>query len=252
MKVIVRIWAKELGTALILGKPMLWWCLSEVKKARFIDEVFVWAENEELARIAQGCDCHVVLRTPDQVFSLEDSFDPDEWGHFLDDSIMSKCGTSGDVWVFMNCNSCLITGEILEDMFVKLMEAKGGDTISPVCKTDPGFHMMNPKTGHLFPIWFYPGMDRQDYPDLYKVGNIRIKRRREPYQMQRLLYHEVAQEFVFEVQNQEDVRLADYYLGLRLGGEIVLPNTETEIGKSHRLWKEHGNGTRTCNESSMN
>ena len=69
MKVIARMKARGTGSTLkrknaypILGKPMLWWALTEAKKADFIDDIFVWTDDAELAEITRDCGCHVVPR----------------------------------------------------------------------------------------------------------------------------------------------------------------------------------------------
>ncbi len=223
MKVIGHMWAKDVSSTLILGKPMLWWSLIEGKKTSFSDGVFVLAENDELAQIARECECHAIVRKPDQVFHVKESKNPNEWCQFLNDEVSKVCGTLGDVLVFLSGNSCLMTPEVLEDMFVKLMEDMVSDTIGPVTKIDPYLLMKNPVSDHFFPFWFEPGMDRQDYPGLYRAGSVRIQ-----HALRRpgvgLLYHEVAPEYVFEVNSQEDIGLVEYYLGLRLGGKIVLPH----------------------------
>ena len=230
MKVIARVWAKEIGTTPILNKPMLWWTLSQAKKAGFIDEVFVWAENEELAWIAESSGCHAVLGASDQDFGVDELFYSDVWSTALSERIMSVCGTLGDVRLFLSCGSCLMTAEVLEDMFVKLMEDMVSDTIIPVTKTEPYLYMENPKSGRLFPFWIQPGVDRQDYPDLYRSGTTRFRHTlRRPGI--RVLYHELDPDFMLEVKNLEDADLAEYYLSLRLGGKIILPERVEGLGR---------------------
>ena len=162
MKIIARMMARGNGSTLnrknaypILGKPMLWWALTEAKKTDFIDEIFVWTEDEELAQITRDCGCNIIPRTMDQVYYFGGFSDPNGWAAYLDDYIRSKCGTTGDIKVSLNCNYCLLTAEVFEAMFVKLMEDRVADTIVPVAKFDPHLYMENPKTGSLFPIYLY-------------------------------------------------------------------------------------------------
>lgn len=244
MKVIARLLARGNGSSLkrknsypILGKPMLWRFLTEVKKADFIDDIFVWTEDDELARITRDCACHVIPRSREQTFYHSGFSDPNQWGTYMDDFIMSKCGTLGDIKVGLNCNYCLITAEILEKMFVRLMEDRTADTIMPVTKIDPHLYMENPKTGCLFPVWVHSGLDRQDYPDLYRAGGLSIshpKRRIHNFGL-RTLYYQVPPEYLLDIHSIEDVKLAEYYLMRRLGGKIVLPepNRDQEKGDSN-------------------
>jgi len=232
LKVIARMMARGNGSTLkrknaypILGKPMLWWSLTEAKKASFIDDIFVWTEDEELAQITRDCGCHVIPRSRDQIFYHGGFSDPNKWSSYMDEYIMSKCGTLGDIRVSLNCNYCLMTAEILENMFVRLMEDRAADTIIPVTKVDPYLYMENPKTRCLFPIWVHPGLDRQDYPDLFRAGGISIRHTKRGIHNfgQRMLYYEVAPEYLLDVHDEGDVKLAEYYLMRRLGGKIILP-----------------------------
>jgi len=122
------------------------------------------------------------------------------------------CGTTGDIKVSLNCNYCLLTPEILDAMFVRLMEDRTADTIVPVTRVDPHLYMANPKTGCLFPVWVQPGLDRQDYPDLYRMGGVSIRHAKRgigSYGL-RMLYHEVPREYLFDVHTLEDVHMAEY------------------------------------------
>lgn len=238
MTVIARMMARGTGSTLkrknaypILGRPMLWWALTEAKKADFIDEVFVWTEDDELAHITRECGGHVIPRSDDQIFYYGGFSDPNQWGKWMDDHIRDTCGTLGDVRVSLNCNLCLMTAEILYEMFVRLMEDRVADTIVPVTKVDPHLYMENPKTGCLFPVWTHPGLDRQDYPDLYRTGGLSIRHARRGIHDfgQRMLYHEVPKEYLLDIHGLEDVKLAEYYLMRRLGVKIELPAQKTEM-----------------------
>jgi CMP-N-acetylneuraminic acid synthetase len=251
MKVIACMLARGNGSTLkrknaypLLGKPMLRIALEEANKAGFIDEIFVWTEDEELAQITRDCGCHVIPRTQDQIFYHGGFSDPNQWGRYRDQYIISKCGTLGDIRMSLNCNYCLMTGEILERMFVSLMEDRSADMIIPVTKVDPYLFMENPKTRCLFPVWFHIGLDRQDYPNLYRSGGISITHSKRGINSfgHRTLYHEVPPEYLIDVHNLEDVKLAEYYLMRRLGGKIVLPDSiETE--KSEDKGSKFDNGT---------
>jgi len=237
MKVVATMIARGSGSSLkrknafrILGKPILRMALEEAQRSGFIDEIFVWTEDDELAQITRDCGCHVIPRTRDQVFYHGGFSDPNEWGPYRDQHITSKCGTLGDIRVSLNCNYCLMTGDILERMFERLMEDRSADTIMPVTKVDPCLFMENAKTKSLFPLWFHHGLDRQDYPDLYRAGGVSIRHSKRGVNAfgQRTLYHEVSPEYLLDIHDMEDVKLAEYYLMRRLGGKIVLPDREDD------------------------
>jgi hypothetical protein len=185
-----------------------------------------------MAEITRDCGCHVIPRTREQVFYFGGFSDPNRWASYLDDHIQATCGTTGDIKVSLNCNYCLLTPEILNAMFVRLMEDRTADTIVPVTKVDPHLYTANPKTGYLFPVWVQPGLDRQDYPDLYRMGGISIRHAKRgigSYGL-RMLYHEVAREYLFDVHTLEDVHLAEYYLMRRMGGRVIMDEKRRQDG----------------------
>ncbi len=232
MKVIAKMMARGSGSTLnrknaypILGKPMLWHFLSEIKKTKFIDEVFVWTEDEELANVTRECGCHVIPRTREQVYSHGGFSDPDQWSQLMNDYIRKKCGSDGDIRVTLNCNYCLMTAEILENMFDRLMEDSVADSIVAVERVNPHIFMENPKTGYLFPVWKQVGLERQDYPDLYRdsaINIIHVERELRNTKLMRL-FHVVDPEYLLDVDDSSDVKLAEYYLMRRMNGRIVLP-----------------------------
>lgn len=232
MKVVAQLRVRGIGSTLkrknaypIIGVPMLERFLTEMKKAKFIDHIFVWTEDDELADITRQCRCHVVPRSLEQVFEYSGFGNPQQWGEEVSKFIADTIGGETDIHVWLNCNYCLFTAELLEEMFCKLLEDQVAETIVPVVKVDPHLFMENPKTGYLFPVWHHETLDRQEYPDLFRFAGISIThlRRYKGSAARRLLYHEVAPEYLLDVDSEEDVKLAEYYLMRRLGGRIVLP-----------------------------
>ena len=97
MKVIARMIARGNGSTLkrknaypILGQPMIQRALIEAQKAGFIDDIFVWTEDEELAQITRDCGCHVIPRRRDQVYYFAGFSDPNEWGPYMDQYIKMR------------------------------------------------------------------------------------------------------------------------------------------------------------------
>lgn len=221
MKVIARMLAPEQAAAPIFGKPMMQWLLEEARRTNFIDAVFVLTGDKETAEIARASDCHVVFRDSGGGTGETGFRSRDQWDRDLHEAMYARCGSLGDVRVFLDYRSCLLTAEILEDMFVRLMEHMVADEIVPVSPVAPYLMIENSKTGGLFPLWVYYGLDRQDYPPLYRAGSVRIRHMLRSGNL-RLLHHEVSPECVLQVSEPEDVGLVEYYLALRSGGRIVV------------------------------
>lgn len=233
MKVVGRMMVRGMGSTLkrknaypILGKPMIWWTLSAAKEAGWIDDIFVWTEDEELAGIAGECGCSVLRRTKDQLFYHGGVEKKGNWLRHYDEMISAACGGVVDVVVNLNCNLCLLTADILEEMFKKLVAHPTATKIFPVTKVRPNLYTKNPTTGTLFPVFADSSLPPEEFPDLYRFGGTiivhweRAKRMKIP---RRFIYHEVSPEYLVDVHDLDDVRLAEYYLMRRLGGRVELP-----------------------------
>jgi CMP-N-acetylneuraminic acid synthetase len=207
----------------ILGKPMLQWCLEEAKKAKFIDHVFVWTEDDELKQITKDCQCEVIERYRDEVHYHGGFSNPNDWGQARTDQIeeflwetSNHRNNSIDIQVDINCNYCLMPGSILEDMYRVLMEDMTAEIIYPVSK----FHgdLFQPYNGMLFPVWHCQNLPKQQYPPLVLRGSgisITHKLRQEEHVELRSIYHTVKAEYLLDVHDKEDIELAEYYLSKR-------------------------------------
>ena len=201
----------------ILGKPMLQWSLEEAKKAKFIDHVFCWTEDEELKQITRDCGCNVIPRMKEQVHYHGGFSNPRQWGPARTRHIESVLGQI-DIQIDLNCNYCLFTGELLSDMYSKLMEDALAKDIFPVTRFNGHLFQINPKNDKLFPVWHCQDFDRQKYPDLVLRGSgisiTHMKRQREMVSLQSL-YHYVDHQYLLYVHDKDDVELAEYYLSKR-------------------------------------
>ena len=224
MNVIAVMMARGNGSTLkrknahpILGKPMLWWALTEAKKAKFMKEVYVWTEDDELAEITEECGCEVIPRTIDQVSYHGGFSNPQKWGKFRTGFIEEKSGPI-DIKIDLNCNYVLMTAEILETMFWKLMEDPTAKDIWPVAEVHGHYFTVNPNNDKLFPVWHCQDLDRQHYPKLFVRGSgiciTHEKRIRETVSLQSI-YHEVPQKYLLDVHDIEGVELAEFYLEKR-------------------------------------
>ena len=228
MNTIAVIMARGVGSTLkrknaypILKKSMLWWSLTEAKKAKFIKQIFVWTEDDELAKITKQCGCEVIPRTENQLAYHSGFSNPNTWGPERDKFITDKTGPI-DVKVDLNCNFVLMTSEILEGMFWKLMEDPMAKDIWPIAKVHGHYFMINPKNNKLFPVWHCQDLDRQAYPELVIRGSgisiSHLKRQQEAVGLQST-YYEVPAKYLLDVHDKEDVELAEYYLSKRKNPE---------------------------------
>ena len=223
MNVVATMMARGSGSTLlkknaypILGKPMLRWCLEEVKRARFIDHVFIWTGDEELSKITEDCECIVIPRSKDEICYGGGFSNPNDWGLMRTAFIEKYIGGKIDIAVHLNCNYVLMTAEILEAMFWQLMDDPMAKDIWPVTKIHGHYFMLHNKK--LFPVWHCQDLDRQAYPELVVRGSgISIthnKRQRDNVSLQST-YYEVEAKYLLDVHDKEDIELAEFYLQRR-------------------------------------
>lgn len=224
MNVVAVLMARGSGSTLkrknaypVLDHPMLWWALTEAKKAKFIKHVFVWTEDQELADITRQCGCEVIPRSEDEISYHSGFSNPNSWGPERDKFIVEKTGTI-DIKVDLNCNFVLMTAEILEGMFWKLMEDPMAGDIWPVAEVHGHYFMENPKNNKLFPVWHCQNLDRQSYPKFLVRGSgvciTHVLRQKIMVGLQSI-YYEVPERYLLDVHDEEGVELAEFYLRRR-------------------------------------
>lgn len=216
MRVVACIIARGEGSTLInknitpvFGRPLIEWSFCVCLRAKFIDETYIWTEDIQIAKITQEYNFKIIPRTKEQIYYHGGFSNPHEWSKIRNDFIGEH-----DIMVSLNCNYCLITSDILQEMYSKLMEDPMADKIVAVSKVDPHLYMINPKTGGLFPVFADHGLDRQMYPDLYRISGVIIAHRKRQREMVGLktIHHEVPKKYLLDVHTKEDVELAEYYL----------------------------------------
>lgn len=223
-----KMWARGEGSTLrrknarkICGKPMIYWTLKNALDAGFIDEIFVFTEDSEIAETTRALGCRVVDRPKEMIFYNGGFSSPVEWDRFFEEQIAAVTKARPDILVGLNCNICLLKGETLRRMYIRLMEDELAGTIFPVVETEPHLYMENPQTGYLFPIWEDPGLDRQKFPKLFRRIGVSISHRQriEASPLIRKLHHEVSFEEAIDIHSSEDIFLAEAFLNRRSSEE---------------------------------
>jgi CMP-N-acetylneuraminic acid synthetase len=225
MLIVGTMWARGEGSTLkrknarkICGKPMIFWALQNALDAGFIDEIFVFTEDPELANVTRDLGCHVIDRPKEMIFYNGGFSNPMEWDQYFKKQMSTLIQTPPDISVGLNCNICLLKSESLRQMYIRLMEDELAEAIFPVVRTEPHLYMENPQTGYLFPIWEDPGLDRQKFPKLYRKIGVTIShyRRSANHAYHRNLHHEVSFEESFDIHSEQDLKLAEFFLSQRL------------------------------------
>lgn len=202
----------------ICGHPMIYWTLKHAMDSGFIDHIYVFTEDPEIAQITESIGCKAVKRPKDMVFYNSGFSNPNEWWPYFQDKIKEDLGTSGDIIVNLNCNVCLLSGESLRQMYIKLMEDELAVNVFPVVEVEPHLYIENPATGYLFPIWDDPGLDRQKFPRLFRRVGVSVTHthRQASTNYQKCLHHEVPTAEAMDIHDEDDLLIAEAFLKRRL------------------------------------
>ena len=199
------------------GIPMIQHFLDEVKKTDFIDEIGVWTECDEIARVVESCGCTPLFRPRGMVHYGSGFYTPDEWHQCIDAETEKFFGKDPYVRVWLNCNHVLFRAETLNRMYEMFVEDTEADIIFPICEIDPDLHMVNPENGFLFPVLFRTGDLKGNENQLYRrIGmHISMSEAAPKEGPPKEIYLTVPWFEGKDVQEMEDIDFAEYTLSKR-------------------------------------
>ena len=225
MLIIGTMWARGEGSTLknknkrkICGMPMVHWALKNATDAGFIDEIFVITEDQEIADTARQLNCRVIERPREMLFYYGGFLEHTEWTKYVNEKKKAILKAEPDISVGLNCNICLLEGETLRQMYVKLMEDELASSIFPVVEVEPHLYMINSETGYLFPIWDDTGLDRQRFPKLYRRIGVAITHNKRLVEIvyNRNLHHVISRKESIDIHSEDDLKIAEMFLKERL------------------------------------
>ena len=200
----------------LLGKPMLWHFLTEMKKCSFLEDIAVWTESEEVAEVVKACECVPLKRPLEMVHHKSGFSNRDEWTENVTVQLMETFGTTGNIQLHLNCNYTLLRASTLETMFDKLMEDPNAGMIIPAYKIEPHVYMKNHNTNALFPVWECKGLDRQKFPQLYRTVGVNIRHVvRCASGINDEMFHEIPWSEGRDIQSEDDIEFAEFVLSKR-------------------------------------
>ena len=127
----------------IWGKPMLYWSVLAAKQSRYIDEVWVTTEDEEIKKVALECGAKVHDRDPilsgDKVYKME-----------AIRSCFGDIDNGEDIVISLQANSPEMTGEILDSAIDSFLQNDRHEllSVSPNFMQNAAFRIM--KSWYVF------------------------------------------------------------------------------------------------------
>lgn len=236
-KTIAIIWARGNGSSLhrksvypILGRPLITYILDAARKSKVIDRLYVFTEDSEIAGITKEMGWQVIPRPERMVEYHHPQYDSEEIQRHQTRHILMDLGATQEeiktghlsekikgIFHF-NCNYCLIRPETIRGMYDTLERKTHATRICLGLKVDPHLFILNSETGDPFPVWHVQGMDRRDYPPLYRLFpdfNFCLIDRLGKGRKAAQIIHKIKKDEALDVHALEDIALAEFYLQMR-------------------------------------
>ncbi|MFA6013025.1 MAG: hypothetical protein WC799_23760 [Desulfobacteraceae bacterium] len=185
--------------------------LSRIRGCSFVDDMYIWTGILDISE---------KISTPERVTIIpcsgDDTFTPFNSNPLDMMNKITSCPVpdmaKGDVILFAEPQYLLIRQMSYEAMYDQLMENEQAHTIYPVYKVDPHLYLKIPGEESLLPVWEYPGLDRQKYPQLYRKCGVYL------FHTKRVRYKQPLKEMPYIVPwhegrrytNDDDLEFADY------------------------------------------
>lgn len=231
-------------------KPMLQWNLEVGLASKYVNKVVLCSEDSKILRFGEDMKGVTIIPRPlNMTFELPRDYSSGVFKRQLPRSFFAgepfrdpaclhygEVGKASCIWyscwymeeyesyapqIFVNlsANEPLATVETLDKLIEAFFldeEANCAYTIYPIM---PYIVSINPKTNQLFPIIFDHGLDRQSYPDIYRIGPFIVQGK--PLKATfnatfRAAWITIPKEQGLDVHNEDDLILANHYLAKRL------------------------------------
>ena len=197
------------------GTPVLVHAIRILKRARFIDRVYVWSESGEIKRLALKNGAVAIDRPLSMVHYNSGFHTGLEFNFNSLNRIKEDIGAPIEVIVNFNCNYVLFRTGDLENMYGKLMNDREARSIVALSPVEPGFCIENGRYG-LFPFMNDEDMQQESYPRIYRKLGVSILKCGLKYaRLQKQTFHPVGREEGIDLHGPEDVTLIEYHLKKR-------------------------------------
>ena len=208
----------------LLGKPLIGWSISHAQESKYVDEIFVSTDSQEIADVAESCGVKVPSLRPAYLASdTASSMD------FIEYTInmMEEQGNHFDYLILLEPTSPLRDAEDIDKCLEMLIDHPTAKSIVGVCKSE-GQHpisLTKISDGFLVPyIERTKSVRRQDLEELFFFEGTVYATSIEGFRQYRLFYHKECLAYVvpkwksFEVDDFIDFTIIEAIMKLKQNG----------------------------------
>ncbi len=232
------------------GKPMLQWNLEVGLASKYINKVVLSSEDTKILKFGEDMPGVTIIPRPlDMTFELPRDFNSGIFQKQFPRSLFSsepfrdpeslhygEIGKNSCIWysfwymqeyesyvpqIFVNlpANEPLATVETLDRLIEAFFLDEEANRAHTIYSIMPYIVSINSKTNQLFPIIFDHGLDKQSYPDIYRMGPFTVwgKPTKATFNATfRAAWLLISREEAIDIHDEDDLILANHYLERRL------------------------------------
>lgn len=210
---------------ILCGKPLIAWSIEHAKKSRYVDEVFVSTDSQEIASVAEEYGIAVPELRPD--YLARDSAPSSEFIIYTLEK-MRKEGKNFDCFILLEPTSPLRDVEDVDKSIEMLIDNPASESVVGVAMSGtihPAFMVRVGEDGYLKPLEEGKhDVRRQDLPDVFFFEGSVYVSRVDAYLQKKTFYHDKTLPYVVpewkshEVDNLVDFKIIETIMKMKNEG----------------------------------
>lgn len=206
------------------GKPLIGWSISHAQESKYIDEIFISTDSQEIADVAESCGVKVSSLRPDNLASdTASSMDLIEYTI----NLLEEQGKQFDYLMLLEPTSPLRDAEDIDRSLEILIDHPTAKSIVGVCKSESQHPISLTKINNGFLVPFIErsrSVRRQDVEELYFFEGTIYAISIAGFRQYRLFYHKECLAYIvpkwksFEVDDFIDFTIIEAIMKLKFEG----------------------------------
>lgn len=206
----------------LCGKPLIGWTIEQAKASKYIDEIFVSTDSQEIADVAESFGVKVPELRPAELAS--DTATSASFVIYTIEKLKAQ-GKEFDYIILLEPTSPLRMVEDIDSSIITLHNTPDADSIVGVCKAEcahPAFMVKVNSDGLLLPFQdSMKALRRQDIGDVYFFEGTVYVTRTNAFLDRKSFYHEKTLPYIvpkgraFEIDDAEDFYIVESLMNNR-------------------------------------
>jgi len=208
----------------LLGKPLIGWTIEQAKESKYIDEIFVSTDSQEIADVSGNFGIKVPFLRPPEL-AKDDSATSDAILHVLNE--LKNSGKTYDYVALLEPTSPLRKDEDIDNALKKLIDDKNADglvTVGLVHMEHPLIvkkivnNFVKPYIDNCSTIYQRQQADKAYFPyGVIYISKVDIYIEKKSFYLENTISYEIERWQNYEIDDEIDFMIAEQILKLKLG-----------------------------------